>query len=255
MKSQKIVLMAIAVVAIGIFALPSTVSLFSGQHSRYDLNASMGGASGRNIVPCEKCHADIADEMSSGANGVHSDLTCAMCHRAPFTGYTDARGHYYIGSGIYAPTPGKEAHAASVVECMDCHGSKGKDHTSDREYVGWCYETCHKSGTGAYVPGTDYKPDFIAGGFNLTPYSSDNGTNAAHKQFVLDANDEPLMEGANEACIACHTRIGVNITWTKSAHMNFTATKDGTGNWTIPGFAAEGTNITYVNSSNEWTNP
>jgi len=33
--------MAIAVIAIGIFALPSTVSLFSGQHSWYDLGASI----------------------------------------------------------------------------------------------------------------------------------------------------------------------------------------------------------------------
>jgi len=59
---------------------------------------------------------------------------------------------------------------------------------------------------GAYVPGTDYKPDFIAGGFGLTLFNSDNGTEATHKQFVLDAMDDSLREGANEACIACHTR-------------------------------------------------
>ena len=27
------------------------------------------------------CHADIEDEMTSGENDVHRDLTCAMCHR------------------------------------------------------------------------------------------------------------------------------------------------------------------------------
>lgn len=26
-----------------------------------------------------QCHADIEDEMASGENGVHRDLTCAMC--------------------------------------------------------------------------------------------------------------------------------------------------------------------------------
>jgi hypothetical protein len=251
MKSQKIVLMAVAVIAIGIFALPSTVSLFSGQHSWYDLGAVIDGASGRNNVPCEKCHADIADEMISGENGVHRNLTCAMCHRTPFTNYTYARGHYERGTllGTQPPRPGQEAHAASVVECMDCHdgaGDKGTGHEPDREYAAKCLD-CHQGG---------YSADFIAaGGFNLTPQSYDTGTKAAHKQFVHDAIDEPLMEGANEACIACHTRVGVNITWTKNEYLEFTAIEDGTGNWTIPGFTANGTNITYVNSSNEWTNP
>jgi hypothetical protein len=268
MDSKRIALMVIAVVAIGIFALPSTVSLFSGQHSWYDLGASIESASGRNNVPCEKCHADIADEMG-GENGAHRNLTCAMCHRTPLntiynptsghyepeSSITYARGHYNIGSKVYDPTLGEEAHAASVVECMDCHGSKDKFHMTEREYVGWCYQTCHKSGTGSVVPGTDYKPDFIAGGFGLTPFNSDNGTKAAHKKFVLDAIENPLMEGANEACITCHTRIGVNITWTKNEYMEFTTIKDESGNWTIPGFTAGGTNITYVNSSNEWTNP
>jgi len=62
MDSKRIALMAIAVVAIGIFALPSTVSLFNGQHSWYDLTDY---SEGHTTVPCEKCHADIADEMDS----------------------------------------------------------------------------------------------------------------------------------------------------------------------------------------------
>jgi hypothetical protein len=247
MNSQKIVLMAVAVIAIGIFALPSTVSLFSGQHSWYDLSESVDGVSGVNNVPCEKCHADIADEMISGDNGVHGDLTCAMCHRTPFTNYTYARGHYSIGSTGYDTTPGKEAHAASVVECMDCHGGTGDggtNHWSDREYVGRCWTDCHGP------------LDLTAGGFGLTPRSYDTGTKAAHKQFVLDAKDNSsLMEGANEACIACHTRVGVNITWTKNEYLEFTATENAAGNWTIASFTAGGENVTQVNSSNTWTNP
>ncbi len=247
-------LMGIAVVAMGIFALPSTVSLFAGQHSWYDIGESVGGTPGANNVPCEKCHQDIGDEMGNDDNGVHRDLTCAMCHRTYFTGYTYARGHYTVGGGDPTATiPGQEAHAASTVECMDCHAAYdppsggSSPHTyEDPEYAGKC-GNCHQAG---------YDSGFIAaGGFNLTPFSFDTGYNATHRQFVLDAMDEELMEGANEACIACHTRIGVNITWTKSAHMNFTASKDETGIWSIPEFTAEGTNITYVNSSNEWTNP
>ena len=81
------------------------------------------------------------------------------------------------------------------------------------------------------------------------------GETVAHMDFVDDSINETLMDGANEACRACHTRIGVNITWTKREYMDFTAIEDGAGNWTIPGFTAGGENVTYVNSSNEWTNP
>jgi len=236
-------LMGIAVVAMGIFALPGTVSLFSGQHSWYDLSAP------QNDVPCEKCHGDIADEMISSDNGVHRKLTCAMCHRAPFNDYIYGSGY---GDGS---TPGKEAHAAAVVQCMDCHDhNKSKPgyaaHMTDPAYgaVG-CYgrkHPCHSDLSSA---------NLSAGGFGLTDYPDDTGESAAHMDFVNDSIDDPLMEGVSEACIACHTRIGVNITWTKSAHMNFTASKNETGMWSIPDFTAEGTNITYVNSPNEWTNP
>lgn len=104
MRSNRIVLMAVAVIALGIFALPSTVSLFSGQHSWYEL-----GAYGSQ-VPCEKCHSDIADEMAS--TGAHKDFPCENCHR------TDADVGSYAGDIVGA---GTGAHAASVEDCMICH--------------------------------------------------------------------------------------------------------------------------------------
>ncbi|MHC1585441.1 MAG: hypothetical protein ACXQS7_04175, partial [Candidatus Syntropharchaeia archaeon] len=61
------------------------------------------------------------------------------------------------------------------------------------------------------------------------------------------------MEGANEACIACHTRIGVNITWTKNTVLEFAVSEDENGVWSFPGgFNANGENVTQVNSSNSW---
>jgi len=50
--------MGIAVVAVGLFALPSTVSLFSGQHRWYNISGT------GNEIPCIKCHADIYDEYT-----------------------------------------------------------------------------------------------------------------------------------------------------------------------------------------------
>jgi len=86
-------ILAKLVVAVGIFALPSTVlSLFSGQHSWY--NISYGEK-----LPYIKCHADIYDEylmshvhgsLSGGDNtapqgGSAANDACYACHRAVYT--------------------------------------------------------------------------------------------------------------------------------------------------------------------------
>jgi len=277
MKSQKIALMAIAVVAIGIFALPSTVSLFSGQHSWYDLTDY---SAGHTTVPCEKCHADIADEMDSHTGphtqlkgGSFSRLYCEDCHRV-FYNYADSevgsapvypKYTYALGLGA-GSTPGVEAHAASTVECMDCHGIVGDLYDGERTHHASKYDYGYDQPCGRCHAGNNFNIVFAAGGFNLTkgksssawdydPATDDTGEKEAHMKFVLDAMEEDLMEGANEACIACHTKVGVNITWTKNEYMEFTAIDDGMGNWTIPNFTAGGENVTHVNSSNEWTNP
>jgi hypothetical protein len=235
MKSQKIVLLTVAVVAVGIFALPGTVSLFSGQHSWYDLSA------GPNDVPCEKCHGDIADEMDAfigphtGEMG-YGGFECGYCHRISEL-YTYASGY---GTGS---TPGKEAHAASIIPCMYCHSGKfAHGEASASEDCLKCHDLV-------------FPFDIDAGGFGLGEDPSDTGTKSAHLKFVLDVMNNSLMEDSNEACIACHTRIGVNITWTKNVYLEFNASEDAAGNWTIPSFAAGGENVTQVNTSNEWTNP
>ena len=119
-------------VAIGTFALPSTVSLFSGQHTWYQLNGSndLGGQ-----LPCEKCHADVMEEMEALA-GPHTDelgygrLECEFCHRTfeltdgqiNETRYGKYRYTYgQVGPNVTDVTPGKEAHAASTIPCMYCH--------------------------------------------------------------------------------------------------------------------------------------
>jgi len=231
MKSKGIVLVAVAIVAIGIFALPSSVSLFSGQHTWYDLSGD------GNDVPCEKCHAEIKDEMISTDNGVHETVKCEGCHR------TDARVGYALDDegAVY---PGQGAHAASTQECMICHG--GGNFTHDYVNLDTCAD-CH----------VGYLKAPRAGGFGLTTAGSseppDTGEKAAHLPFVNDSIDEPLMKGANEACIACHTRIGVKITWTKNENLEFDASEDETGVWTIPSFAAGGSDVVSINSTNEWT--
>ncbi|OFV66647.1 MAG: multiheme cyctochrome [Candidatus Syntrophoarchaeum butanivorans] len=279
-----------AIIALGIFALPQTAALFSGQHSWYNLGT------GGNDLPCEKCHGDIAAEMNSLVSA-HSGETgygrfeCDYCHRtfdlndygaAPSQNINQSifsRYYYTYASGDgTGSTPGKEAHAASTVPCMYCHSGEdvggyhmhdsntlycschgpsdgGSDYYyhGDRFYTGKSNDDqgecmkCHQL-IGNYVL---YVPP--AGGFNLTANATDTGSRAAHKKFVLDAIADSRMEDANEACIGCHTEVGVNISWTKNTVLDFTASENETGSWTITDFQATGDNTTESSYMNNWT--
>jgi hypothetical protein len=229
MNSSKLVLVAIAIVAVGLFALPSSVSLFSGQHTWYDLGVTAGSD-----VPCEKCHADIQDEMISAGNGVHESLAGpgCDCHRVNGTGV--AKGGY----GGNAPVPGTTSHAAETIACMICH-EDGKQPAYP--FAGGFSQTAIEESAGTTTP------------YNYSYPDGSGGEHAAHNQFIGQAIHDDLMEDSNEACIACHTRVGVCITWTKNEIMDFQAHEDDQGDWTVSDFKATGSNVTVVNSPNEWT--
>lgn len=219
MDSKRITLLTITIVAVGIFALPSTVSLFSGQHTWYDLS---GGMRISTNMPCEKCHADIVEEMKSSI-GPHTGETgfgrmkCEYCHRVKWGNYRYATAR---GSEV---TPGKKAHAASTVACMDCHRCINKSEFNavvGGNHMGTPYfnitksecSKCHGDPITA-VPAT--------GGFGLTNLSGDTGSRAAHMKFVTDAKNNTMMEDSNEACVACHTHTRVKINWTHAYSLEF----------------------------------
>jgi hypothetical protein len=245
MNSNKVALMLIAILAVGIFALPSTVSLFGGQHKWYDL-----GPAG-NDIPCIKCHADTFAEF--GGTGVHAMLgggstsndsanmdapndACMWCHRLPSSTITFAEGD--TGSA----TLGEEAHAASAVACMECHG------------YGFNFSE---------VNGTLGAAGFFAGGFKEMTSSSYSytdpavvgpGSYAAHNEFIQGAINDTMMTDSNEACIACHTYVAIDINWTHSYKMYFEADGRG-GAWDVTNFDSEGcyNTTTYGNMSGNIT--
>jgi len=231
MDSRKLMLMFVAVLAVGIFALPSTVAMFGGQHNWYNLEPD------GNDVPCEKCHADVYDELYNSV-GPHDEMECWYCHRtSSLLGYTYASGD---GTGS---VPGEEAHAASTVECMACHGGQFiSGHPAE-----WGNETC----ANCHVAISDLN----AGGFGLTPVAADTGANAAHMDFVNGSIDDDLMEGANEACITCHTHTAIDINWTHAYKMSLDARQTTSGVWEISNFRTEGSyNVTtYGNMSGATT--
>lgn len=79
--NTKFTLAIIALIGIGVFALPSTMSLFAGQHSFYNIDAT------GNQVPCQKCHGDVKAELGgqlspvTGTYGPHASFQCEYCHR------------------------------------------------------------------------------------------------------------------------------------------------------------------------------
>jgi len=222
MKSSNLVLMTVAVAAVGILAMPSTISLFAGQHTWYNI-------SGDHELPCRKCHAEVFQELQnsafqkwdgggfgSGGEVTVDNIACYGCHRANASiTYAD------VGDTVTAVTPGKQAHAASTVACMLCH------------QVNATQATRNPTGSGSLA-------GFFAGGFDQpsnSPYNYTknkvkgvNGTHAAHQTFIQSAINDTTMEDANEACIACHTHIPVKINWTHRFSLEFNVTPE-SGYW------------------------
>jgi hypothetical protein len=101
--NSKFTLALIALVGIGVFALPSTMALFAGQHSFYNIDAT------GNQVPCTKCHGDVKAELTSGGStvtgtkGPHAEFKCEYCHRAE-VGFSS--GDDAIASIRYSGTDG-----------------------------------------------------------------------------------------------------------------------------------------------------
>ncbi|MCL7475771.1 MAG: hypothetical protein M8352_06985 [ANME-2 cluster archaeon] len=135
-------------------------------------------------VDCGKCHAAIADEfnvVNEQLSGAHSsNMVCTDCH---VTVQMNGAG----SSTIYQNPAAKAGHASTAVECMDCHDSNQ-----------------------------------ISAAPQAGQYGNHDITNvtAAHYDFYAAAlanADTTLRNGANEACVACHTHTAVTIVWVSSA--------------------------------------
>ena len=161
------------------------------------------------------------------------------------------------GNGANAITPGTRYHAASLVSCMECHGGeqlKGaagyEINTSTpynhRAFVASSCGQCHYGGNEA-------KGAMAAGGFadaagiGLTTGNSSEGSAEAHNEFVYSNSQGILRTAAdgygasNIACVACHTHVAVDINFQKKYKVKLDAYGMSTGNWSVGGYAAEGT--------------
>lgn len=111
---KKTVLLTIALLAVGMYFLPATLSIFSGQHTFYN------GTS----VSCRKCHDDIYSEINPAGGGVQpphwsNGPGCIGCHRTG--GIVGGEFGMSIGYKETNVTANPNAHAAVTVECVFCH--------------------------------------------------------------------------------------------------------------------------------------
>lgn len=211
MKNRTLLLL-IAVILVGLFALPNALSLFSGQHS-FD-------KAGNGTI-CVKCHSDVEAELD--ASSYHSFTIvgspgekCKVCHSAGYinsslipmgngtfgrsapnysVGLNIATGNYTYANGTNRT--GLSLHAAITLECMNCH----------------------------------YGVNF---------------TDDAHKPFYDNSSSLGYLKGSNEACYGCHTMVNVQMTWVRKGGFNYTYDfQNTTGSFTF-----NGTNVTaYTNNT------
>ncbi len=159
---------------------------------------------------------------------------------------TGSRGIWttnFYGAGSRAVNPGSEYHAASLVSCLECHGGKEPfghySRVADGEKGPAQCSDCHYGSTNRWTA-------LEAGGFGLFG-GTDTGATEAHKQFATTSDGLTRQKGgaSNGACIACHTHVSVDITYTKPTTYKFDSTFLSDGNTSVGAFSATGTNVTH----------
>ena len=162
-------------------------TLFKGSHQLYNISGN------GNNINCSACHKHVAEEMAitRALHGPHWDLSCEACHRFNGTGIQFATAN---SSGVF---PGKQAHAAYVPSCLDCHGGNGA----------WVVNV---SGVLVHAPpARAFNVTTKVNGRNVTVISSIPYA-TAHRQLIAYCEK---MGDENLACLACHTNYSINMSF------------------------------------------
>ena len=114
--------MAFSVFVVGILAMPTTLSMLSGQHTFYGGNDYIGP----DTVQCKNCHSNIwtelkgTDEFNPPPHAGSMFLECKGCHRS---GNISDYMFVYNDVGISGNKENNLSgvHAAITVECTFCH--------------------------------------------------------------------------------------------------------------------------------------
>ncbi len=215
MDKKSLLILGFAIVAIGLFIIPSTMSMFMGQHNWYTVTTASG-----QYKMCERCHFAEVGEWRANT-GAHSAYKAVM----------EAEG----------ADPGCFCHQINVTDLE----SFGIDRT---EIDNFGYEFFNQSGDldksnksswesawrSKETPHAAITIDCVSCHTNATAQLGN--TNEAHTPFFEQSKDTELSDVAsnNTACMACHTMIGLNITMDRirgGLFINATHSED--YNWTV----------------------
>jgi hypothetical protein len=226
MRGNQILLLGFAVIAIGLFVLPNTMSMFVGQHHWFSVRTASD-----QYRLCERCHfAEVGEwEANTGAHSAYreyyknlgGDPGC-FCHQINttrlsqwnVTGVDSKNYTFFNQTGSVNgsdPTTWRwrnttTPHAATTVYCVDCH-------------------------------------------VNATAQLSN--TKEAHKAFFEQARNVSLNPAVtnNTPCMACHTMVGLNVTMDRvHGGLIINATHSPDYNWTVN----VSVNNTRTNASQYW---
>lgn len=249
--NSKVILLSLAVVAVGLFALPSTMSLFAGQHTWVDLDQ----------FKCQKCHEDIYTELSNSAyhGGFETSYgnACARCHvttpNGNKTGANLTAQQWQKKSGTTTTAAiNFTAHSAITVECLACHG------TSNRTFNSTAQTWSNNPAIGLQSDQEAHKAFYYAsvsnksvGDVNYSSLAANGFLDSAQVPLWYDTSNPNQsvvqLKGTNAACIGCHTHAVVNITWNRAIGYEMDANVTNTG-WDVNFVGVSSTTQTNVTS-------
>ena len=202
MNLNKNLMLVVAIVGIGLFVLPSTLSMFAGQHSWYDPED--------NGIPCQKCHF-LEEEELAASEGPHDPT---------YTGLLNMSADY---NGTVGEVGGTDFWGGTTTNdrCYGCHQTTGSANITHDLYDTWGdqNDTVHAA---VAVWCIDCHP------WVETELTDDT---AAHKAFYenLNTSGTNILQKPNQACLGCHTHVGVNISWTRAEFVSYNITANSSG--------------------------
>jgi len=236
MKGKNMILLSVAVIAVGLFVLPQTMAMFVGQHTWFSVKTADS-----QYVMCQKCHVNEVAEWRANT-GAHANYSADLgggcfCHQINET----ALGEYGLTSAIAPGAYGFNFtnwrwnytnNSNKVGGEPEWYNNTDPDPSNHEWEWGW------RPGTGNVSPHAAVIVDCVDCHWN--EMQQINNPKSAHFAFWNQTKTGSDNTGTdnNTVCMACHTHTHLNITWLRIEGLEIIAnhtdaTKTGADAWTV----------------------